>query len=82
MYAKMISAAVIVLTLAAACKAVIEPRGQRVIGILEWRSGAQGSLAPAASRAGDAPPAVITAPDTVNAGVPFTATITTTGPDL
>lgn len=62
----------------AGCETATEPRGQRVVGILEWHSAAQGSASSSLQMA-DSDAAVITAPDTVDAGVPFEATITTIG---
>lgn len=61
-----------------ACSSSTAPGDSRVMGILEVQFGAEGSLAPSA--ASDASSrTVISAPDSVEAGVPFTATITTIG---
>lgn len=83
-YTKLISVAAIVLTVVTACKTVTEPRGQRVIGILEWHSGAQGNRSSESSgiqaQLGVDPLSPrITAPDTVQADIPFTIVITTVG---
>lgn len=61
-----------------ACSSSTAPGESRVMGILEMESGVQGSLAPSA--ASDASSrTVITAPDSVEAGVSFTAIVTTIG---
>jgi hypothetical protein len=73
--------ALLLLPAVTACEMATGPDGQRVVGILEWQSAAQGSLASSSLMMADGNIAVITAPDTVDAGVPFEATITTVGSD-
>lgn len=64
---------------ATACDMATEPETPRIVGIIAWESGARGSLASAAALAGSEPEARIAAPDTVQAGVPFQAVVTTVG---
>lgn len=60
--------------LCAACSNPIAPdAGERVVGIIEWNTTA------AAPGAMAEPETVVSAPDTVDAGMPFTVTITTIG---
>jgi hypothetical protein len=72
-----IATAVLFVSGLTACDTTTEPAdGGRLIGILEWRLGD-----PTASAAQTAPDeeAALLVPDTVQAGVPFTATVTTLG---
>lgn len=62
----------------AACQSSTGSEGRRVVGIIEMGTAPRARVA-----AGDsyAPPAPLVVPDTVAAGVAFTATVTTTGPN-
>lgn len=65
--------------LAAGCSETTAPAGKRVVGILEWiQDGPDASVATLHET--DPFPTVLVAPDTVQAGVSFTAKITTIGP--
>ncbi|HEV2148514.1 MAG TPA: hypothetical protein VGR37_14015 [Longimicrobiaceae bacterium] len=67
--------------LAWGCSEPTAPAGKRVVGILEWIQDApRASLA--ALPETDPGATVLVAPDTVQAGVPFTATVTTIGPSI
>lgn len=64
---------------ASGCESVTGPRSGRVVGILEWVQ--NGSRSVSASLHPDhGGESRLQAPDTVQAGVPFTATVTTIGP--
>ena len=67
--------------LLSACQMSTTPEHRRVVGILEWVRTAPGSSAGRAAAEGSRPPEMVVAPDTVQAGVPFTAVITTIGFD-
>jgi hypothetical protein len=62
----------------AACDSVMGPPLVRRVGILEWRM----SVSPADPEAPSPFGPAVTAPDTVEAGVPFTIRVTTIGPSL
>jgi hypothetical protein len=56
--------------------------GRRMVGIIDWRSGADAQFAVGGMRSGEYDPnltPVLEAPDTVRAGEPFIIMITTTG---
>lgn len=71
----------IIFPLTAACADPTGSEGRREVGIVEWVTGAQMNLSGSgtAGASGSDIPAVIAAPDEVQAGVPFEATITTFG---
>ena len=89
MSARVLSLSLAALPLLAACDDPTGAAGRREIGIVEWISGAQANLSSSgatlsmsSSLDGAEARAVISAPDEVQAGVPFEATITTIGPSM
>ena len=86
MSARVLSLSLAALPLLAACEDLTGTREHREIGIVEWLSGAQASLSPSGAAlsvsSSSEAPAVISAPDEVQAGLPFEATITTIGPSI
>ena len=83
MSARILSLSLAALPLLAACGDPTGAAGRREIGIVEWLSGAQADLSSSGAAlsisSSTEAPAVISAPDEVEAGVPFEATITTVG---
>lgn len=67
--------------LLSACEITTAPQTNRAVGIVEWQPASSGAWTGASADGVHPEHAVITAPDTVEAGVPFTATITTLGLD-
>ena len=89
MSARVLSLGLAALPLLAACDDPTGTAGRREIGIVQWLSGAQANLSSSgaassmsASIDGSEAPPVISAPDEVQAGIPFEATITTIGPSI
>lgn len=61
---------------AVGCESTTAPKGTRAIGILEWVQDASNLRSASLQH----PDHMVVAPDTVQAGVPFTASVTTLGP--
>lgn len=76
------SLAFLALVLTTACADPTGSAGHREIGIVEWISGAQASSSLLSEAVSSEMAAVITAPEEVQAGVPFEVTITTIGPAI
>ena len=69
----------IIFPMTAACADPTGAEGRREVGIVEWVTGTQMNLGGSGAASASGSPAVIAAPDEVQAGVPFEATITTFG---
>ncbi|HEV2149535.1 MAG TPA: hypothetical protein VGR37_19195 [Longimicrobiaceae bacterium] len=81
MHLRTASAAILLPLALAACDLPLRPEGRHAVGIIAWE--ARPSLASSAgTRPADPPRTALTAPDTVRAGVPFTARVTTVGPTV
>lgn len=68
--------------LSSACEAITGPGGEHRLGVLEWVPSASRSTAGLSMSLGQQPPMPrVSAPDTVQSGVPFTVVVRTIGND-